>query len=62
MSGSLAAGSFTCPTATRVEANPLAPDDDVRYDLDESSATKQPESEGNSTDSVSLSGWFQLTP
>ena len=62
MSGSLAAGSFTCPTASRVEANPLAPDDDVRYDLDESSATKQPESEGNSTDSVSLSGWFQLTP
>ncbi|MFC9981549.1 hypothetical protein [Gordonia sp. NPDC127522] len=62
MSGSLAAGSFTCPTATRVEANPLAPDDDVRYDLDESSTTKQPDSDGNSTDSVSLSGWFQLTP
>ncbi|MFT4396074.1 hypothetical protein ACLTEW_14165 [Gordonia lacunae] len=62
MSGTLAAGSFTCPTATRVDANPLAPDDDVPYDLDESSTTKQPDAEGNSTDSVALSGWFQLTP
>lgn len=62
MSGKLTAGSFTCPTATRLDANPLAPDDDVRYDLDESSTTKQPSAEGNSTDSVALSGWFQLTP
>lgn len=62
MSGELAAGSFTCPAATRVDANPLAPDDDVPHDLDESSTTKRPDAEGNSTDTVALSGWFQLTP
>ncbi|WP_083888944.1 hypothetical protein [Gordonia sp. KTR9] len=62
MSGELTAGSFTCPAATRVDANPLAPDDDVPHDLDESSTTKRPDAEGNSTDPVALSGWFQLTP
>ncbi|MFE0749720.1 hypothetical protein [Gordonia sp. NPDC058843] len=62
MSGKLAAGTFTCPTATRLDANPLAPDDDVPYDLDESSTPGPPDGAGTSTNSVALSGWFQLTP
>ncbi|WP_238423300.1 hypothetical protein [Gordonia sp. 'Campus'] len=61
MSDQLAAGSFSCPTATRVDANPLAPDDDVSYDIDESS-TKKPAPTSGPTAGVSLSGWFELRP
>ncbi|MEO9330477.1 hypothetical protein [Gordonia aurantiaca] len=61
MSGQLAAGSFTCPTATRVDANPFAPDDDVPFDVDESSTTPQPDP-GARTGTVLLTGWFELRP
>ncbi|SDU55968.1 hypothetical protein SAMN04488548_1342145 [Gordonia westfalica] len=60
MSGKLAAGSFTCPEASRVEANPFAPDDDVAYDADEKSASPQPDA--GTPPTVVLSGRFQLTP
>ncbi|MGP3708340.1 hypothetical protein [Gordonia paraffinivorans] len=61
MSGKLAAGSFTCPAATRVDANPFAPDDDVPFDADESSAAPQPDP-GATADTVLLGGWFELRP
>ncbi|ATD70092.1 MULTISPECIES: hypothetical protein [Gordonia] len=60
MSGKLAAGSFTCPEAARVDANPFAPDDDVAYDTDESSTSRRPDAGTPST--VVLSGRFQVTP
>ncbi len=53
MSSARAAGSFTCPTATRRDANPFAPDDDVSFDADESTPAPA---------AVSLSGWFAITP
>lgn len=60
MTGKLAAGSFTCPEASRVDANPFAPDDDVAYDADESSTS--PEPDAGTPPTVVLSGRFQLTP
>ncbi|MHC3004736.1 hypothetical protein [Gordonia sp. GN26] len=60
MSGKLAAGSFTCPDASRVDANPFAPDDDVAYDTDESSTSPKPDA--GTPPTVVLSGRFQLRP
>ncbi|WP_232719268.1 hypothetical protein [Gordonia metallireducens] len=60
MSGKLAAGSFTCPEASRVDANPFAPDDDVAYDTDESSTSPKPDA--GTPPTVVLSGRFQLRP
>ncbi|MCR5978625.1 hypothetical protein GDN83_12950 [Gordonia jinghuaiqii] len=62
MSGKLAAGSFTCPTAALVDANPFAPDDDVRYDADESSTTPPAATGVGAPEHVTLTGFFQLTP
>lgn len=57
MSDDLAAGSFSCPAAAREDANPFAPSDDVPFDADETS-TPGPAS----SKTVTVSGWFQLTP
>ncbi|MDL9945741.1 hypothetical protein QSJ19_09105 [Gordonia sp. ABSL11-1] len=74
MSSGRASGTFSCPTATRTDANPLAPDDDVSYDADDSttestppagrpssSATPSPAVIGQPT-TVTLTGFFVLTP
>ncbi|RPA10321.1 hypothetical protein [Gordonia sp. OPL2] len=73
MSTDRASGTFTCPTATRTDANPLAPDDDVPYDADDSSTestspsgpsasgAKSPAVIGRPT-TVTLTGFFEMTP
>ncbi|MGC5255107.1 hypothetical protein ACPXCG_02045 [Gordonia sp. DT218] len=69
MSSRRAAAAFTCQRAAQSEANPFAPDDDVTYDTDESTPTSpssptsptMPTTTG-SRSSVTLSGWFELTP
>lgn len=64
LSSQRAAAHFICPTATRSDTDPLAPDDDVTYDADESatsSSAPMPPAIG-APSGVSLSGWFELTP
>ena len=58
MSAERAAGFFSCPSA----ANPLAPDDDVPYDADESSTVPPPPGAPAVPPAVSLTGWFDLRP
>ncbi|MEE3849072.1 hypothetical protein VZC37_01920 [Gordonia sp. LSe1-13] len=54
MSSDGAAASFTCQAATRSDADPFAPDDDVAYDIDGDTAAPGEE--------VTISGWFELSP
>uniref|UniRef100_UPI003D92F973 hypothetical protein n=1 Tax=Gordonia sp. B7-2 TaxID=3420932 RepID=UPI003D92F973 len=78
MSDDRAAGSFVCPTAALTDANPIAPDDAVPYDADESSSsappappppapgTTLPPTTSTTTPgppaTVSFSGWFDIRP
>ncbi|WAC54534.1 hypothetical protein [Gordonia sp. SL306] len=69
MSSRRAAASFTCQRATRNDANPFAPDDDVTYDADESTPASPSTATSSTTPTaigsptgVTLSGWFELTP
>lgn len=62
MSAERAAGSFSCPSAALTDANPLAPDDDVSYDADESSTVPPPPGAPAVPPAVSLTGWFDLRP
>ncbi|MGV9710751.1 hypothetical protein ACWDTI_08815 [Gordonia sp. NPDC003424] len=64
-----AAAAFTCPTAARMDANPLAPDDNVSYDADGSATSSVPAGPSSAAPAVigtpttvSLSGWFELKP
>ncbi|MFW0797715.1 hypothetical protein AAFP30_28195 [Gordonia sp. CPCC 205515] len=64
LSSKRAAAHFSCPVAVRSDTNPLAPQDDVSYDTDESSATlasPAPPMIG-APSTVALSGWFELKP
>ncbi|AZG45151.1 hypothetical protein [Gordonia insulae] len=73
MATARASATFTCPTATRADANPFAPDDDVSYDVDESATTQSAPSGArrgqaptsaalNPPATVTLTGWFQIEP
>lgn len=66
MSSQRGAGSFSCAVATRVAADPFAPNDDGPFDADESStaaaAPTSPAEQVGPPSSVGLSGWFEVAP